>query len=68
MPTEMLTTVRSQERRGYDPADEAAASTALFLLFSVALSFLGLFAAARMSRLLDALADVERLHNLTMID
>jgi hypothetical protein len=68
MPTAIPTTFRSQERRGYDPADEAAASTALFLLISAALSFLGLFAAARMSRLLDALADVERFHNLTMID
>jgi hypothetical protein len=59
-------TTRSQGSRGYDPADEAAASNALFLLISAALSSLGLF--ARMSRLLEAMADVGHLHDLTMID
>jgi hypothetical protein len=61
-------TTRSQGSRGYDPADEAAASNALFLLISAALSSLGLFAGARMSRLLEAMADVGHLHDLTMTD
>lgn len=68
MPAPMLMTARSQGRRRYDPDDEAAASTALFLVLSAIFSFLGLFAAVRLSRLLEALADVEHFHDLTMID
>lgn len=68
MPDAMLTTTRSQGRRRSDPANEATASTALFLAISAIFSFLGIFAAVRLSRLLEALADVEHFHDLTMID